>query len=137
MAKNRLLDWDSSELMKPLLDPPKPKGNGVKKAVSMSEIGVTGLQYNSGMVMEEFHPNLQGSNAIRVYEEMSKNDPTVGASLSVIDMMIRRVNWVVEKNKDGDATDDEAFELIDTAFGDMSHPWSDYVSEILTMIPRS
>lgn len=135
MAKEPLMDLD----LRYLTHPPKPKPNGRRKvskaAANLSEIGVTGLSYNSGMVMEEFHPNLQGSNAIRVYEEMSSNDPTVGASLSVIDMMIRRVTWTVERNKDGDGADEKAFDLVESAFDDMSHPWSDYVSEILTMIP--
>jgi len=134
MAK-RLMNVDLSYLTEPLLPPPKGNGTVEKASPNMAEIGVTGLQHYSGMVMEEFHPNLQGSNAIRVYEEMASNDPTVGASLTVIDMIIRRVNWTVEKNKDGDETDEEAFELIDSAFQDMSHPFSDYISEFLTMVP--
>ncbi|HAM41632.1 MAG TPA: hypothetical protein DCP69_09935, partial [Candidatus Omnitrophica bacterium] len=46
-----------------------------------SEIGQTGLLRYSGYVNEEFHRDLTGDRALKIYKEMSTNSATVGACL--------------------------------------------------------
>lgn len=98
-----------------------------------NEQGRSGLdRSNSGQVSEEFLPQLQGRNLIRTVREMSDNDPVVGAVLFVIDMLCRQVDWRAEASDDETAEED--VEFLDQCKDDMSHTWSDFVSEILSML---
>jgi hypothetical protein len=65
-----------------------------------SEIGAPGVYMAAGLVMDEFLPALMGDKAIRVYREMGDNDPTAGAVLYAIKMLIRQVEWGVEPYED-------------------------------------
>lgn len=99
-----------------------------------AEIGKSGLKRYGGYVYEEYLPKLQGNKALQVYEEMRTNDPTVGAILFAIEMLIRQVKWRVEPG--GDSAEDEAAALfIEENLYDMNQSWEDTVSEILTMLP--
>jgi hypothetical protein len=59
-----------------------------KKALNI-QLLTTGLKRASGIIDEEFLPALRGRKAIKVYREMSLNDPMVGALLFAIDKLIR------------------------------------------------
>jgi hypothetical protein len=101
------------------------------KGVSLTEVGVSGLQYSSGIVTEEFLTDLQGTNAAKVYREMRDNDPVIGAMMFAVEMMIRQAEWEV---KPVEGVTDEQVEFLDGAFNDMSHTWQDALSEILSML---
>ena len=62
--------------------------------LDLRELGLTGLERFGGWVYEEFLQELQGQRAVQVYQEMSSNDPVIGAVLRV-EMLIRRVEWRV------------------------------------------
>jgi hypothetical protein len=66
----------------------------------MSEIGTSGLSWNvDGSITEEFLPPLRHHrDAVKVWKEMSWNDPVVGAILFALDMLIRQAEWRVEAN---------------------------------------
>lgn len=99
----------------------------------LQEIGTTGLRRFGNNVYEEFLPQLQGMQAIRVYRQMSENDGTVGSLLFAIDMLIRQVSWRVEPAS-SDATDVQYAEFLSQCLEDLSHPFSDSISEALTML---
>jgi len=102
-------------------------------AADTTEIGVSGLRIYSGQVREEFLPQLTGSRAIRVYEEMSSNDPLVGALLFALTQLIRRVTWRAEP--EGEAPEDrEAADFALSNLHDMSVSWGVTLSEILSML---
>ena len=111
---------------------PSSNGNG-KAKVALTEIGSSGLRFDrqSGQVTEEFHPDLQGKEALRVYRSMSDNDPVVRAVLFAIDMLCRQVTWVAEIDEEGK---DEDRQFLEECMDDMSHSWSDFVSEIMSMV---
>lgn len=100
------------------------------KADMLKEIGRTGLKYSGGRVQEEFLKQLQGPNGIRAIAEMRDNDSIIGSILYGLEMLVRQVAWRV----DGDE-DDERKEFIESCIEDMSHSWSDFISEVLTMLP--
>lgn len=108
----------------------------LKAAISDSpfmELGSTGLKRASGYVDEEFLPQLRGRKSIQVFKEMSENDPLVGALLFTIDRLIRNVEWnVVPGGKS--AEDAKAAEFLESCRDDMSHTWSDFISEALTSL---
>ena len=99
----------------------------------MEEIGVTGLEEMGGYIHEEFLPQLRGRRSIQVFKEMRDNDPTVGAMLFAIEMLIRQVEWRMEPASD-DPADIDAAEFVDSCFEDMSATWDDTLSEILSML---
>lgn len=114
----------------PLTTPTAP----VKEYGQFAEIGRSGLKRYGGYVYEEYLPKLQGNKALQVYEEMRTNDPTVGAILFAIEMLIRQVTWHVEPGGVS-AEDQAAAEFIESNLYDMNQTWEETVSEILTMLP--
>ena len=70
---------DDGKVVKLLPEPEDP----------LSEIGSTGLEHSGGRIHEEFLPQLRGRRAIQVFKEMRDNDPTVGAMLFAVEMLIR------------------------------------------------
>ena len=99
----------------------------------LEELGVTGLEQSGGRIHEEFLPQLQGRRGTQVFKEMRDNDPTVGAMLFAIEMLIRQVEWRVEPASE-EPEDQAAAEFIDGAFEDMSVTWDDTLSDILSML---
>ena len=101
---------------------------------SFLELGSPGLLRYAGYVNEEFHRDLQGAKALKIYREMQDNSPTVGAALRAIIMLMRGVSWRVEPG--GDSNEDlKAQELVETGIHDMSTSWHDTLSEIFTCLP--
>lgn len=108
--------------------------------MDMQELGTTGLKRTSGYVYEEFLTRLRGIQGIRIYREMSDNDPVIGAILYAIDKVITRLEWRVDpyrdKTADGDPdeNDVETAEFIESCLNDMSDSWDATLSQILSMI---
>ena len=73
------------------------------KPANFTEIGSTGLAVSHGIVQEEFLPALRGTKAVKVFREMRDNDPTVGAIMFAIEMLMRQVEWkIVATEEDPD-----------------------------------
>jgi len=103
-------------------------------AVSTVQVGTPGLDTSGGWVMEEKHPRLRGRQAMRVYEEMSQNDAALSAALYSIQGFLRRMKWrVVPAGTDATSLAEATF--VESCMQDMDQPWSDVVSDILSMLP--
>ena len=97
------------------------------------EVGQTGLKRSSGMIFEEFLPQLSGIRALRIYREMTDNDAIIGAMLFAINMLVRGVEWRVEPaNQEPQSLADADF--VESCLDDMSIPFKDVLSEVLTML---
>lgn len=97
------------------------------------EYGKTGLNQFGGYIYEEFLQQLQGIKGIKVYKEMSDNDPVIGAILFAIKMLIRQVEWSVEPFSN-ENKDIEAANFLKSNMEDMSYTWQDTITEILSFI---
>lgn len=109
-------------------------GAGVIMASLYGEIGSTGLSRWGGSISEEFLTELRGKQGHKAYEEMRSNDPTIGAILFAIEMVIRGIVWEtqpVSKKRE----DVEAARFLETCLDDMTLSWTDFISEVLTMLP--
>ena len=95
---------------------------------AMAEIGASGLQYYSGMVQEEWLPQLKGTQGQRNLREMSETDAIVRAFLYAVEMMLRPTEWTVEPGGETPA-DEQASEYLESVLGDMSHTMADFISE--------
>lgn len=95
------------------------------------EVGASGLHVSAGTLMEELHPNLQGRNALNTWRLMTDSDAVVGAVMFGIEMLVRQVEWRVDKE---DAKDSDA-EFLEQCMDDMSMSWGDFISESFSMLP--
>lgn len=104
-----------------------------KRAIpEFTELGLSGLKRFSGYVFDEPLREMQGDRWRKTIAEMEL-DPIIGAELFAIDMMIRRVEWKIPEPEA--ASDKTIYEFVQSCFDDMNQPWSETVSEILTMLP--
>lgn len=100
---------------------------------SSKETGRIGQRRYSGVIYEEFLPELRGKRGIETYREMSENDDVIGAILFAIEMLVRQVNWKVQPmgNK---VKDKEAAAFVESCMNDMQDTWIDTISEILSFL---
>lgn len=110
------------------------KDDQIKKAAGgfLTELGVEGVNMQSGYVFEEFLPELQGERGRKVYRQMADNEAIIGGFLRAADSMLKRVEWNVQpsdKDKSG-----EYAEFVEQCLTDMEQPWSEFVSEALSML---
>lgn len=99
------------------------------------EVGKTGIKYSYGYVNEEFLTVLQGSQGIKIYREMSDNDSIVGACLHAIKQILRESRWTVRAGDETDANCKRDAEFLEKNMSEMSHSWSDFISNTLSMLP--
>ena len=94
---------------------------------------MTGLNRQSGYVMEEFLYDLQGRKGMKTYREMADNDAIIGAILYAVEQIIRSTKWDVEpfsaKRKDV-----KNAQFVQECMDDMSNTWLEFVSEIMSML---
>lgn len=106
----------------------------VTRDLALTELGDSGLKRSGGFILEELLRQLQGKRGIRIYQEMSENDDIIGASLFVIEELIRQVEWTTVAG--GTQPDDERNRVfLQECMEDMSHSFDDLISEVLTMNP--
>lgn len=123
--------------------PPEPPAQGAlgsfstqrgdPKAPAFAEVGVSGLKVASGYVSEEFLTELRGSNANKIYRQMSESDPIVRAVLTAVELILRAVDWRVEPADDSSEAESEA-EFVESLLDDMSHTFADFIGEALSML---
>jgi len=99
----------------------------------MGEAGVSGLQVSGGLPSDQPMRQLKGTLAVKVWTEMSRYDPVVGAGLFAIEMLARQVPWRVEAGGDGPQAAEQV-EFVEGCMEDMSHSWTDMLGEILTFL---
>lgn len=103
------------------------------KNVNFKQLGVSGLRHQGPYVYEEFLPELRWPWAGKVYQEMSDNDPVIGAILYLAEMLIRGTTWSVEPASQS-AEDIEAADFLTSCMHDMDTSWANTICEILSML---
>lgn len=83
---------------------------------------------------EEWLPELQGRQGMQIYRRMSEGDAIVGAVLYAIEQILRTTSWTVEPAGDS-SLDAEKADFLRSCMEDTSHTWSDFISEVLSMLP--
>lgn len=125
-----------------------------RPAADMRELGSTGLRKFSGVVMEELFPELDGERGRLKYKEMGDNDPVLSGLLYTFEMLFRQAEMTIrpghEKNTgtgeesafEGEETFEsdvhseqakEIAEFVESCFHDMSHSFSDFMSQVASM----
>jgi hypothetical protein len=107
----------------------------LKKAFPRAELGDTGVRSSKGNITEEYNPNLQGIQAIKVYDEMRRSDGTVRAAMLVTSLPIRRAKWFINPTTQ-EEKDKEVAEFVERAlFEWIDSSWDDIVRQALLMLP--
>lgn len=102
----------------------------------LREIGATGLRQYSGYLYEEWHPDLRGKLADKMYREMEDNNPTVGAALWLIETLVRQVEWRVETWHTESSAARELRDWFDGAFfEDLATPFDETIAELIGSLP--
>jgi hypothetical protein len=96
-------------------------------------VGASGLEFQSGVVREEFLTELTGPRGMKVYRAMRDNDPVIGGMLFSMKTMARRAEWSVEPGGDTPA-DEENAKYVWDCLNDMEQPWGDTVVEIMSFL---
>jgi hypothetical protein len=107
-------------------------GNGNKNTPkqALGELGVSGLDYRSGWIQEEFLAELNSlSKRYKVYNEMRRNSTVLGVGLDMFALALRQATWSWEGDTDGD----DRTEFLEGCWHDMSHSPDAFLSEIATM----
>lgn len=114
-------------------------GSGTKervvKAAPTVEIGVSGLKMYGGQIHDEFHKNLRGNRAAKVYREMADNDPVVGGILFAIGMLLREIEWHAEPREENCSECDVEKDFVWDALNDMSMTWQQTLDAIISFLP--
>lgn len=104
------------------------------KALLYQQVGGSGLS-RTGWISEDFLPQLRGLNGVKIYREMLDNDAVIGAFMMAIKLLLRTVEWRVDPVDPDSAEAKEAAEFVNgVLFEDMSHPFSDLISEIVSFL---
>jgi excisionase family DNA binding protein len=100
----------------------------------MVERGTTGLKHSLGYVLDEWHPKLQGRDAVRIYREMSDNDAVCGSALKGMKAFILATPWSINPRIEGDPEAERQAAYIRTCLGDMSMTVQEFLSDVLSML---
>jgi hypothetical protein len=84
-------------------------------------------------IEDEFHHNLRGALAVKVYREMLDNEPIIGGARNVIEWAIRQVPWVVREASSRPMSVKAAY-LLETCMEDMEMTWTEFISDALSQI---
>lgn len=100
------------------------------------EIGTSGLRRTGGFIYEEFLTGLRGTVGAKAYREMADNDPVIGALLFAIERLIGNIEWRIDPYQGDDQNDAdlEMAQFVESCLYDMSNPWDNVISEVLSML---
>jgi hypothetical protein len=100
--------------------------------LGLLEIGSAGLNITGGMVQEEFLPELRGERGRRVYQQMSDNDPVVGAFLFGLNQLIGGLPWAWEAPDEADELEQAAADFVAECWEDMEDPWDAILEDVMS-----
>lgn len=98
----------------------------------MGEIGNMGLNTFGGVPQTELKRELNFPQSITTFKQMQYHD-AINSALTLYDNVLAKAQWKFLPPKDATAEEKKQAEVINQAFHDMEHSWSDFISEVLTM----
>lgn len=104
----------------------------LQKTNTRASLGDSGTRMMHGIIMDDYNPQLQGVQALRIYEEMRKSDGTVRALLISLKLPIRRAKWFINPASDS-PQDKKVAEFLEHALFDWLEgmTWDDFISQSL------
>lgn len=109
--------------------PSKP----LNRSFPRQTLGDSGTRMLHGIVYEEYNPDLQGVQGVRVFDEMRKNDGTCRAVMLVCTLPIRRANWFVKAANETPEAIEQAEMVRRALFEWLDLSWDDVLRQALLM----
>ena len=104
----------------------------LSETASKKILGISGRNTSTGNIRaDEFLPELRGHKAIRKYQEMRDNDPTIGAVMYAVEQMLRDVKLEVRPSDPEDKIAQQEAKFLEEVLEDMEHTLDDHISEAL------
>lgn len=97
-------------------------------------IGQPGFQSYGGFVLDDILRELVGTKARALFREMADNDSTCGALLFAFYNLLNSATWEFQPVDDSPEAEEYADFASEVFFEDMSHPWSDAISDAASML---
>ena len=104
------------------------------KRVVTREIGTTGQSVWTGMVREDYNPELRGKQGLLVYDKMRKGDGQVRGVVRVVKIPMLAARWYIEPASQKSADKKIAEFIWDNLTKWMTSSWTELLNEILLML---
>lgn len=95
----------------------------------LGEMGVVGLKQHGGRIQEEARRELRFPEANRTFQLMAQ-DATIASALSLFEMMVSRVEWIVDTGIDPSPEMKAHAKFLEEAMHDMEHSWRSFIQEV-------
>lgn len=95
----------------------------------LGEIGVVGLKQHGGRIQEEARKELRFPEANRTFRTMAQ-DATIASALSLFEMMVSRVEWIVDTGIDPTPEMKANAQFLEEVMHDMEHSWRSFIQEV-------
>jgi uncharacterized protein DUF935 len=105
----------------------------LKRAFPRATLGDSGTRMLHGIITEEYNPELQGVEGVKIYDEMRKNDGTVRAAMLVCTLPIRRAEWFVKPGNETPEAEEQANFIKHALFDWLDLNWDDVLRQALLM----
>ena len=99
----------------------------------LGELGGIGLKKAGGTITEESRKELRFPQANRTFRTMAQ-DATIASALSLFEMMISRVEWLVDLGVDPDEAMRKRGQFLEECMGDMEHSWRSFIQEVTSAL---
>lgn len=99
----------------------------------MGEVGNLGLTVRGGRILQEPRQCLRFPENTRTYQLMLR-DPAVAASVNIIKMFVRKVNWrfVPPQGKEQEQHYIDRAAFFNSLMDDMEHDWADFINSVMS-----
>lgn len=114
-----------------MADDPKPPGIDFARAGGFSGFPVFGRRSYPGS--DEYHRELNGTQADRKYREILDNHGLTGTTFRLVSALAQQVQYTVEPARKDDAAADAAAELVRAEIARL--PWRQIVAEMISALP--
>lgn len=95
----------------------------------LGEMGVVGLKQYGGRIQEEARRELRFPEANRTFRTMAQ-DATIASALSLFEMMVSRVEWIIDMGIDPSPEMKELAKFLEENMNDMTHSWRSFIQEV-------
>lgn len=95
----------------------------------LGELGVVGLKQHGGRIQEEARKELRFPEANRTFRTMAQ-DATIASALSLFEMMVSRVEWIVDTGIDPTPEMKANAQFLQEVMNDMDHSWRSFIQEV-------
>lgn len=97
--------------------------------IRLGEMGVVGLKQHGGRIQEEARRELRFPEANRTFRLMAQ-DATVASALSLFEMMVSRVEWIIDMGIDPTPEMKANAKFLEECMNDMDQSWRSFIQEV-------